>query len=108
MLQLQHYCREHQTRFYRNEKVGPDGEMKVWYSHKKADGSGFCVEKDEQYLMQIRKPLEVEEAKTAPANNIFACNAMNNAIALACNGKIEVNQIGAYYRKILTQLQEKN
>ena len=27
-----------------------------------------------------------------------------NAIALACNGKIEVDQIGQYYKKILGEL----
>ncbi len=31
-----HYCSEHQSKFYKNEKGG-----KTWYSHKLADGSGF-------------------------------------------------------------------
>ncbi len=33
---MDHYCSEHNIKFYKNEKGG-----KTWYSHKLADGSGF-------------------------------------------------------------------
>ena len=38
----EHFCKEHNTKFYRNEKEG-----KVWYSHKKKEG-GYCNEPKEE------------------------------------------------------------
>ncbi len=100
-----HYCDQHRSKFYRNEKPDKKGDLKVWYSHKIMDGSGFCVEKAERSEpRQLLLPNEREIAISNPQQNMFVCNAMNNAIALACNGKIEVSQIGLYYKRILSEL----
>ena len=88
-----HFCQEHQTRFYKNEKVGEDGQTDVWYSHKKADGSGFCNEK-------YQEPQE----QTESVDSMLACNAMNNAVALASTGKIELDQIGEFYKKLYSEM----
>jgi hypothetical protein len=85
----QHYCHEHQTKFFKNEKEF-NGEMKVWYSHKKIDGTGFCVEKDQK--------------SDSPISTIHSCNAMNNAIALVCNNVIAVDQVESYFKRILSTL----
>jgi hypothetical protein len=107
-----HYCEMHNTKFYRNEKV-KDGKLDVWYSHKKADGSGFCTEPVQQKLsgvdgantamvtMQSRKLTDY-----SPANWMYVCNAMNNAVNLASNGVIGVGEIGNYFNRILSELQK--
>jgi hypothetical protein len=101
-----HYCQEHQTKFFRNEKIDSNnGQSNVWYSHKIKDGSGFCVEKG---LEKYEQPALLEiDAK--PVSNtskaMFACNAMNNAVNLAANGRIEVEEIGQEFKKLLTVLQ---
>lgn len=98
-----HYCDEHQTKFYKNEKVDPvTGETKVWYSHKKADGTGFCSEKENGKVEQLS--LTLPEKSQNQLQSIFACNAMNNAVALAANGKIGLDQIGVQYKKLLSEL----
>lgn len=97
-----HFCTEHRTKFYENKKQDPvTGELKVWFSHKRQDGTGFCTEK----AAAQPKQLEIPTLHSVPSNNItgmYACNAMNNAVALASSGKIEIGQIDSYFRKILS------
>jgi hypothetical protein len=96
---LEHYCQEHRSKFFRNEKVLEDGKVDVWYSHKKSDGSGFCTEKAavEVYANDITPSRSKE-------NGIFVCNAMNNAVELATSGKIQVSEIDKYFKKIYSEL----
>jgi hypothetical protein len=107
-----HYCETHNTKFYKNEKPDPSGLISVWYSHKKADGSGFCVEKTTGSkggsAIQTRL-FDGAAYNSAPtlsnqAKGMYACNAMNNAVALASNGVIGVDQIGQYFQKIYSEL----
>jgi hypothetical protein len=104
----QHYCEKHQTKFYRNERTDATGQLKVWYSHKMLDGAGFCVEQNDKATAHEITPRSKGSLKadTNSYNTIFACNAMNNAIALANSGKIELNQIESYFKKILTGLEK--
>lgn len=97
-----HYCREHQTKFYRNEKTDANGQLKIWYSHKMLDGNGFCAEKntDQAQLSSQR----LREHESSPSQYMLMCNAMNNAVALASSGKISVDQVGSYYQRILAEL----
>ncbi len=90
----QHFCEKHQTRYYKNEKVDPKGQLKVWYSHKLLNGTGFCVEQES----------DVEKTESVSSHKMLMCNAMNNAIALASSGKIQIDQIGSYYKKIYSEL----
>lgn len=94
-----HYCPEHQSKFFRNEKTADDGHLKVWYSHKKMDGTGFCVEKDN--VAQQTTLLQPVSQESNSGQKMLMCNAMNNAVQLAVNSKISVDQIGTYYHKIL-------
>lgn len=108
-----HYCEEHGSKFYRNEKADASGIVSVWYSHKKADGNGFCVEKNSQST-GVKGGTAVQtrlfdgalngSALSNQARGMYACNAMNNAVALASNGVIGVDQIGQYYQKIFSEL----
>lgn len=95
---LEHFCRDHMTKFYRNEKAGENGKVDVWYSHKKADGTGFCTEKQVEVYANDVSPLRSKD------QNIFVCNAMNNAVTLATSGKIEVSEIDKYFKKIFSEL----
>lgn len=95
-----HYCQEHQTKFFRNEKANDKGQLDVWYSHKKADGSGFCTEPKNLSILEDTKPQEQSNL-----SSMFACNAMNNAVALASAGKIDMQKIGETYKKLLDELQ---
>lgn len=104
MISALHYCNEHQTKFFKNEKVAPDGQPKVWYSHKKLDGTGFCVEKAAEVTAQTVYPRRAEAMPNSSVSGMFSCNALNNAVALACEGKIEVSEIGKYYRNFLSEL----
>lgn len=105
----QHYCQVHKTKFYQNQKVDVDGTVKTWYSHKKADGSGFCTEQIQDSQPQKAVQLRLRDDVMSPSyQKMYACNAMNNAVALACNGKIQVDQIEAQYRRILTELKKVN
>jgi hypothetical protein len=116
----QHYCKEHKSKFYKNEKLDGTGKLKVWYSHKLSDGSGFCQEEDQvsglsqnqnsgqQDVQQQTLGLEISKRSDVlklnnSANGMFMCNAMNNAVSLASNGVIPIDQIGSYYRRILAE-----
>ena len=119
----QHYCQEHKSKFYKNEKLDGTGQLKVWYSHKLADGSGFCQEEDqiksaaETKQVKDSQPMQLELTKgldklnmatdmvrlNSSTNGMFMCNAMNNAVSLASNGVIPIDQIGSYYRRILAE-----
>lgn len=96
-----HFCVEHNTRFYKNEKVDPMGQTRIWYSHKKLDGSGFCVETNAISTVSSKG---IREIPNTSVNGMFICNAMNNAVVLACNNKIQVDQIGVYFKRILSEL----
>lgn len=98
---MQHYCQLHKSKFYRNEKE-VNGETRVWYSHKILDGSGFCVEKESE--KPVVQQAIFPERTVSSSKYMFMCNAMNNATALASGGRIEVNQIGSFYKKILSEL----
>lgn len=109
-----HYCNEHNSKFYRNEKADASGAISVWYSHKRKEGAGFCVEKGSQSTglkggTAIQTKLFDGALNHASQGNsqvrgMYACNAMNNAVTLASNGVIRVEQIGQYYQKILSEL----
>lgn len=104
-----HYCNEHNSKFYRNERPDSSGLMSVWYSHKKADGSGFCVEKNSgtKSGTAIQTKLfdgVVSNSISSQSRGMYACNAMNNAVNLASNGVIGVDQIGQYFQKIYSEL----
>lgn len=109
-----HYCEEHNSKFYRNEKADATGAISVWYSHKRKDGAGFCVEKGSQSTglkggtaVQTRLfdgAVTQASSMTSQVKGMYACNAMNNAVNLASNGVIGVDQIGQYYQKILSEL----
>lgn len=102
MLNL-HYCQTHNSKFYRNEKQ-VNGEPKVWYSHKILDGQGFCTEKDTESTKSVTQQKVFSDHAVSPSKYMFMCNAMNNAVSLAAGGKIEINQIGPYYKRILSEL----
>lgn len=97
MLMQDHYCDKHQSKFYKNERKTDDGLSRIWYSHKILGGNGFCVEKTEQ---------PETTSKERPTNYMLMCNAMNNAVALAANGKIQINQIGDYFQKLYSELSQ--
>jgi hypothetical protein len=107
----QHYCQEHKSRFYKNEKLDGTGQLKVWYSHKLKDGTGFCQEETQvKELAAQGKPTQLAIPETtgvlkigSSVNGMFMCNAMNNAVSLASNGVISVDQIGSYYKRILAE-----
>ena len=110
MVAQQHYCTDHQSKFFKNERTDKLGQSKIWYSHKIKNGVGFCLEKVEQtkqdFLPTTLKELSAQrndQKFPAAPYGAYACNAMNNAVALACNGKIELDQIGKYYSKILSE-----
>lgn len=114
----QHYCKEHSTRFYRNERKDYKGDLRVWYSHKMLDGQGFCTEKTlNESLRKGLNDLSRKNTDLIPSvkqlslvddspkvNGMLMCNAMNNAVSLAANGKIATDQIGSYYKRILSEL----
>lgn len=107
-----HFCKTHNTKYYKNEKTRDDGQVDIWYSHKKMDGSGFCVEPKQQSLVDTRSAntavvtmRNTRVSDYSPANGMYVCNAMNNAVNLASNGVIGVNEIGNYFKRILTELQ---
>lgn len=102
--QGQHYCQDHQTRYFRNERTDMYGKMNVWYSHKMLDGKGFCVEKLNDQAIAPSKAVFPVRTENPATKSMLMCNAMNNTIALASSGKIELNQIGAYYKRILSEL----
>jgi hypothetical protein len=106
-----HFCEQHQSKYYKNEKADKMGQMSIWYSHKMIDGQGFCVEKNtenkESLLpfgakQSVIKP--AQDTNPASSQGMLMCNAMNNAVSLAANGRIQVDQIGAYYQRILSEL----
>lgn len=109
-----HYCDEHNSKFYRNQEEDSNGLLNIWYSHKRADGSGFCVEKSSD--MRGRKGGTAIQTKlfdgvisgsrslSDQAKGMYVCNAMNNAVSLASNGVIGVDQIGQYFQKIYSEL----
>lgn len=117
-----HFCETHNTKYYRNEKAKGDGSVDVWYSHKKSDGTGFCVESQVSKVDGVKSVQQVLDGMTrqntalvsvskkmtdyspASANGMFVCNAMNNAVNLASNGVIGVDEIGKYFNRILTEL----
>jgi len=107
-----HYCDTHNSKFYRNEKADASGIISVWYSHKKADGNGFCVEKNSSSTQTkggtaIQTRLfdgALQNRVSDQARGMYACNAMNNAVSLASNGVIGVDQIGQYFQKIYSEL----
>lgn len=107
-----HYCDTHNSKFYRNEKADASGIISVWYSHKKADGNGFCVEKNSQSTGQkggtaVQARLfdgALQPRLSDQTRGMYACNAMNNAVNLASNGVIGVDQIGQYFQKIYSEL----
>lgn len=108
-----HYCEEHNSKFYRNQKADPSGLINVWYSHKKADGTGFCVEKSTGSKGGRAIQTSLFDGALKPvhqvsdqARGMYACNAMNNAVNLASNGVIGVDQIGQYFQKIYSELQK--
>jgi hypothetical protein len=98
-----HYCDLHNSKFYKNERKDVNGEIKTWFSHKMLDGKGFCVEKvyDGARQMISQRSLTINGVQP---KGMLACNAMNNAVSLAANGRIEIDQIESYYKKILTEL----
>ena len=103
----QHYCQSHQSRFFKNEKLDKNGELSVWYSHKLVDGSGFCTEKETQSSQIAVQPKLFDGVilnQTNPNRGMYICNAMNNAVNLASNGAIGVDQISQYFQKILGEL----
>lgn len=107
LLGTQHYCQVHRSRYFKNEKER-NGELKVWYSHKILDGQGFCTEKEVQRNKPAVQQRMFDTQVTSPSRYMFMCNAMNNAVALASNGKIGLDQIGSYYKRILSELTQTN
>lgn len=103
----QHYCQLHNSKFYKNEK-DRNGELKVWYSHKILDGQGFCTEKETQESKPAIQQKMFTDQSASPSRYMFMCNAMNNATALAASGKIALDQIGSYYKRILSELTQTN
>lgn len=111
---LEHYCQQHRSKFFRNEKMNDGGQLDVWYSHKKADGTGFCVEKNTETYANNVTPQRVnnenslvsryDDSANGRLKNIFVCNAMNNAVTLATSGKIEISEIDKYFKKIYSEL----
>ncbi len=106
-----HYCDTHKSKYYRNEKVDSNGRLSVWYSHKLANGGGFCTEKveDQEVLTQQMIPFSKElsnASKDSNSQRMLMCNAMNNAVALAANDKIKLDQIGQYYQRILSEFNQ--
>ena len=110
-----HYCQSHQSRFFKNEKLDKNGELSIWYSHKLVDGSGFCTEKENQSSQIAVQPKLSRSDKVSlfdgvvlnqsnPNRGMYICNAMNNAVNLASNGAIGVDQINQYFQKILGEL----
>lgn len=111
----EHYCEEHNSKFYRNQREDAKGILSIWYSHKKTDGTGFCVEKNTDQKGQkggtaIQTKLFdgslVGPALSSQTRGMYACNAMNNAVNLASNGVIGVDQIGQYFKKIYSELNQ--
>jgi hypothetical protein len=103
----QHYCQTHQTKFFKNEKFDKNGELSTWYSHKLANGVGFCTDKEGQTNRITTQPKlfdGVVLSQQNPNRSMYICNAMNNAVNLASNGAIGVDQIGQYFQKILGEL----
>ena len=111
-----HYCEDHNSKFYRNEKADASGLISVWYSHKKADASGFCVEKNSSQTTGQKGGTAMQtklfdgvitgSALSSQTKGMYVCNAMNNAVNLASNGVIGVDQIGQYFQKIYSELQK--
>lgn len=112
-----HFCSIHSTKYYKNEKAKADGTIDTWYSHKKMDGSGFCVEpaqksliglQDDQKTAMVTIPSRKmsDYSPSSSTNGMYVCNAMNNAVNLASNGVIGVNEIGNYFNRILAELQK--
>lgn len=106
-MQTAHYCQIHNSKFYKNEKH-VNGEAKIWYSHKILDGQGFCVEKETPGMKPTVQQRIFTDQSVSTSKYMFMCNAMNNAVALASNGKIELDQIGSYYKRILSELTQTN
>ena len=89
----EHYCEEHQCKFYRNEKDG-----KVWYSHKIKGGEGYCNEpKEKQQEPEPKeatikpeptpKPKPVEELSHGKSKSFALSYAKDIACSLIRTGK---------------------
>jgi hypothetical protein len=102
-----YYCESHNTKYYKNEKTKDNGQLSVWYSHKKSDGTGFCVMPEQQSLFKDDAVATTKSQKLETyqgINGMYVCNAMNNAVSLASNGVIGVGEIGNYFNRILSEL----
>ena len=83
----EHFCQLHNCKFYKNEKNG-----KTWYSHKKADGTGYCNEpKDAVVSPAPQQPTQTEAKfgnlvggapKPEPAKPVYK-DDKNSAFALS-------------------------
>lgn len=74
----EHYCQEHNSRFYRNEKVKDDGSLSVWFSHKLPDGS-YCNEKAKTTPKKVSTPPSSEVDWDAKDRQSMAQTAMKSA-----------------------------
>lgn len=95
---MEHYCQEHQCKFYRNEKNG-----KVWYSHKIKDG-GYCNEPqiNEEVAKAYKEaihPQEAPQSKSEPVKQESDTRLRSMAISYAKDlvvaGKISLTQMNA-------------
>ncbi len=73
----EHYCNEHNCKFYRNEKNG-----RVWYSHKIKGGDGYCNEPKEETGEQESPSVETTP-KPQPKPESRITDGKNKSYALS-------------------------
>ncbi len=77
-------------------KFDTDGNPKIYFAHSAPDGS-LCFGESIRKGQERQTNSDVTTSpKTAPliapreVNGMFACNALNNAVALAVSGKFDI------------------
>lgn len=115
-----HWCSEHKSIFYRNEKNKDDGTLSVWYSHKTTDPkytSGYhneTVDRESrpESVANYDRDMKWSTAKVPPANSVIehtnfdTCNAMNNAMAAVIGGIVGYADLETVYDNLLKILEK--
>lgn len=103
-------CPEHKKPF---SDKGPNSKGNYWHVIN-YDKQEYCNKTPEEYaaIPDEEAPKQTVSEERVPVeesspNGMLMCNAMNNAIQLVCASKIEVTEIGQYYKKILEAFETK-
>lgn len=103
-------CPEHQVLAKKNQwgkyahTVGKDAGGKSIWCNKTPEQMGVWVTAE---VSSASKPIPEAQFEDSKVNSMFACNAMNNAIALVNGGKVDITKLDSAYKRILAILEGK-